>query len=77
MFFKAICGEPHPSINRADLPAVRAAQRISTGNLIIRKGSAFVVQGFVKGKEAITAAEYEVADIWRDAWRLIEEMEVV
>ena len=36
--------------------------------------SAFVVEGFHKGKATTTAAAHEAADLWRIFWRLISDM---
>ena len=72
---KGICGEPHASINRAELRAVLEVMRLSVGDVTIKSDSAFVVRGFkVEGKEACTASWHEAADLWREGWEIFEEL---
>ena len=71
---RGTCGEPHPSINRAELSAVIAVLRTSAGGLEIRSDSAFVVDGYRAGKKITTSSSYEAADLWRDFWAIVEEI---
>ena len=71
---RGICGEAHPSINRAELAAVCAVLRVCAGAVIIKTDSAFVIRGHENGKEATTAATHEAADLWRTFWWLMEEI---
>ena len=72
---RGVCGEPHPSINRAELMAVIAVMRLSAGAVRIKSDSDFVVGGFKKGKTVTTGSGHEAADLWREAWALKEEIE--
>ena len=72
---KGICGEAHPSINRAELRAVLEVLRISAGGVTIKSDSAFVVGGLKKGKKVCTAAGHEGADLWRELWPIWEDLE--
>ena len=71
---RGVCGEPHPSINRAELMAVIAVLEISAGGMTIKSDSAFVVDGYKRGKSYTTTSRHEAADLWRDLWARVEEM---
>ena len=71
---RGVCGEPHPSINRAELMAVIAVLEISAGGMTIKSDSAFVVDGYERGKSYTTTSRHEAADLWRDLWARVEEM---
>ena len=72
---RGTCGEPHPSINRAELLAVLAVLKRCAGAVVIRTDSAFVVRGVEEGEGRTTASRYEAADIWREVWAVMKEIE--
>ena len=60
---RGICGEPHPSINRAELMAVLAVLKMSAGDVVIKIDSACVKKGLAEGEERTTSSRYEAADM--------------
>ncbi len=71
---KGVCGEPHASIARAELRAVLETLAVAAPPLTIYSDSAFVVDGFAKGKSWCTRAGGEAADLWRLAWHRMEDI---
>ncbi len=71
---QGILGEPHPSILRAELTALRETLRIAAPPLTVYVDNKQVVEGVNKGKAYCTASTTDAADIWRDVWHLIEEI---
>ncbi len=71
---KGVCGEPNASIARAELRAVLETLAVAAPPLTIYSDSAFVVDGFAKGKSWCTRAGGEAADLWRLAWHRMEDI---
>ncbi len=69
-----VCAEPHASIFRAELRAVIETLRIAVPPLCIHVDNAQVIRGFQEGRQWSTAAGREAADMWREFWRLIEDI---
>ncbi len=71
---RGICGEPHASIARAELRAVLEVLAVAAPPLVVYSDSAFVVDGFTKGEKWTTRAAGEAADLWRIAWRRMDDI---
>ncbi len=71
---KGVCGEPHASIARAELRAVLETLAVAAPPLTIYSDSAFVVDGFTKGRRWCTRAGGEAADLWRLVWHRMEDI---
>ncbi len=71
---QGVIGEPHPSILRAELMALREVLRMAAPPLTVYIDNKQVVDGFDKGRAYCTASTTDAADIWRDVWRLVEDI---
>ncbi len=71
---QGIIGEPHPSILRAELTALRETLRMAAPPLTVYIDNKQVVDGIDKGRAFCTASNADAADIWREVWHLIEEI---
>ncbi len=71
---QGIMGEPHPTIMRAELTALRETLRMAAPPLTIYVDNKQVVDGFGRGKAYCTAATTDAADIWREVWHLVDEI---
>ncbi len=71
---QGICGEPHPSIFRAELVAVREVLRIAVPPLKIYVDNLQVVEGVKKGRAWCTWAGADGADIWREVWDVLDDI---
>ncbi len=71
---QGVIGEPHPSIFRAELMALREVLRMAAPPLTVYIDNKMVVDGFNKGRAHCTASTADAADIWRDVWRLVEDI---
>ncbi len=71
---QGVIGEPHPSILRAELMALREVLRMAAPPLTVYIDNKAVVDGFSRGRAHCTASTTDAADIWRDVWRLVEDI---
>ncbi len=71
---KGVCGEPNASVARAELRAVLETLAVAAPPLTIYSDSAFVVNGFAKGRSWCTRSGGEAADLWRLAWHRMEDI---
>ncbi len=71
---QGVMGEPHPTILRAELTALRETLRMAAAPLIIYVDNKQVVDGFARGRDYCTASTTDAADIWREVWCLVEDI---
>ncbi len=71
---QGVIGEPHPTILRAELTALRETLRMAAAPLTIYVDNKQVVDGFARGKAYCTASATDAADIWREVWCLAEDI---
>ncbi len=71
---QGILGEPHPTILRAELTALRETLRIAAPPLKVYVDNKQVVDGVAKGMEYCVSSTADAADIWREVWHRINEL---
>ena len=67
-------GELYPTALRAELRAVNEALRCASLPLTMHTDNQQVVDGSQNGKSWSCAPERDGADIWRDIWRLLDDI---
>ena len=69
-----VCDESYTSVLWSELRALLEVLRISVGNICIHVDNSQVVDGVQLGKQWCTSSRREGADLWRDIWRLLDDM---
>ncbi len=69
------CPDVHPSVLRAELTAVLNVLRIALPPLRIHVDNAEVVSGFRLGEEWCVAPGRDGADLWREVWARMDDMD--
>ena len=69
-----VCGGKHTSIARAELEAVLKVLKITAGAVTIKVDNAMVVNGFKEGRKMCVRSGREGADLWRQAWAIMEDV---
>ena len=70
-----VCSEPYASVLRAELRALAEILRITCGPLDVYVDNAQVVEGVQLGREWGVGSSREGADIWREIWSMLDELQ--
>ena len=68
------CPDPFPTSLRAELRAVIEILRLALPPLVIWVDNKCVVDGWARGKAWCCASTRPAADLWREFWRLLEDV---